>query len=57
MYLGNAFDRSAEFKEIAKEMIQKYIDIIKIFAREQAIKYIQIFRRTDLTDEEKNNES
>jgi len=38
-------------------MVLKYIDVVKNFVKEQAIKFIQIYRRTDLSDEEKIIES
>ena len=40
LYLGNVFDRNQQFKEIAKEMVLKYIDVVKKFVKEQAIKFI-----------------
>ena len=51
--LCNFFDRNAEFKEITKQVVIKFIEKIKDISYTFAIKAILISRQVELTAKEK----
>ncbi|CDW76386.1 ubiquitin-protein ligase [Stylonychia lemnae] len=57
LYLANLFDRTPALKDIARDNVNHYLQIINQFANEKAKIFIQIFRNQALTDLQKYEEA